>query len=101
MFHGRPRFGRDFNISTLTPHAKSAHLGDVPRDGGADELGELVIAHLTPLGVIPNLRNGRQKRHGGGVESMFVFGSRQSKSSPYVGRHWDVPEGYVIRGLGE
>lgn len=32
-----------------------AHLGDVPRDGGADELGELVFAHLTPLGIIASL----------------------------------------------
>jgi len=31
------------------------HLGDVPRDGGPDELGELVVADLTPLGIIADL----------------------------------------------
>lgn len=34
---------------------RSTHLGDVPRNGRTDELGELVVAHLTPLRVVTNL----------------------------------------------
>lgn len=34
---------------------RDAHLGNVPRDGGTDEFGELVVAHLTPLRVVSNL----------------------------------------------
>jgi len=35
----------------LTLAFASPHLGDVPRDGGPDELGERVVADLTPLGI--------------------------------------------------
>lgn len=46
----------------------SAYLGDIPRDGGADERGERVVAHLTPPGIKANLQDERKNGRDGGSE---------------------------------
>lgn len=45
-----------------------AYLGNVPRDSGTDELGELVVANLTPLRVVSNLIH-KTFRYGRGAGS--------------------------------
>lgn len=45
-------FQAPFYPTAFTLTFTHPHLGDVPRDGGPDELGELVVVDTTPLGII-------------------------------------------------
>ena len=63
-----------------------SHLGDFPRDGGADELGALVGAHLAPLRIIANLQSEKQ-RDPKGITA--VLGGKGYKF--FVGEIGDIP----------
>lgn len=49
-----------FTLVEIDTRGKS-YLREVARDGGADELGELVVADLTPLGIIADLFDQNRK----------------------------------------